>query len=341
MEETLGKRIVSNRKRLGLTQDQLAEQLGVTAQAVSKWENDQSCPDITTLPKLADIFNTTTDALLGIVREDPAINQDHTSSHKQTEHESGVHIKKGNWEFRYDNSRTNHIFLAIWALLVGSLYLINNILFLHNTLWDIVWPSAMVVFGIRGLYPKFSFLSLGVASFGLFCLVNLFLAVPLQLNSGIIISVILLLIGGAVLMDALRRPKKSKFQFEYHGNNENTKTKCDYEVTDTTFDFNGAFGNLYQNIQLSVLEHGEINTSFGDFTVDLSGVDAVSTDCEIEANVSFGNLILRVPSRYRINYASNASFASVEQEGRHDPNPAGVINLEANVSFGQIMVQYI
>ena len=56
MEETLGKRIVANRRRLGITQDRLAEQLGVTAQAVSKWENDQSCPDITMHPiTLAEI----------------------------------------------------------------------------------------------------------------------------------------------------------------------------------------------------------------------------------------------------------------------------------------------
>ena len=39
---TLGKRIVAQRKRLGLTQDALAERLGVTAQAVSKWENEVS-----------------------------------------------------------------------------------------------------------------------------------------------------------------------------------------------------------------------------------------------------------------------------------------------------------
>lgn len=42
MEETLGKRIAFHRKRLALTQDALAEQLGVTAQAVSKWENEVS-----------------------------------------------------------------------------------------------------------------------------------------------------------------------------------------------------------------------------------------------------------------------------------------------------------
>ena len=66
MEDTLGKRIAAHRRRLGLTQDRLAELLGVTAQAVSKWENDQSCPDISLLPKLSQVFGCTTDELLGI-----------------------------------------------------------------------------------------------------------------------------------------------------------------------------------------------------------------------------------------------------------------------------------
>ena len=69
MEETLGKRIVAHRKRLGLTQDRLAELLGVTAQAVSKWENDQYCPDITMLPKLAQTFGVSVDELLGMERK--------------------------------------------------------------------------------------------------------------------------------------------------------------------------------------------------------------------------------------------------------------------------------
>jgi len=66
MEQTIGKRIAANRKRLGLTQDQLAERLDVTAQAVSKWENDQSCPDIMMLPRLAEIFGISTDEILGV-----------------------------------------------------------------------------------------------------------------------------------------------------------------------------------------------------------------------------------------------------------------------------------
>ena len=62
--ETLGSRIARLRKRKEITQDQLAEYMGISAQAVSKWENDITCPDITALPKLADYFNVTVDELL-------------------------------------------------------------------------------------------------------------------------------------------------------------------------------------------------------------------------------------------------------------------------------------
>ena len=75
--------------------------------------------------------------------------------------------------------------------------------------------------------------------------------------------------------------------------------------------------------------------------VDLSDISSVDDDCKIEANISFGNLLLRIPKQFRISNSSNASFATVEFEGNCDPEPAGVIKLEANVSFGQIMVKYI
>lgn len=64
MADTLGSRIAEYRRAKGITQDQLAEYMGVSSQAVSKWENDLSCPDITLLPKLADYFGITIDKLL-------------------------------------------------------------------------------------------------------------------------------------------------------------------------------------------------------------------------------------------------------------------------------------
>ena len=64
MNETIGSRIAKFRKAKGLTQEELANQLGVSSQAVSKWENDASCPDISLLPQLCRVLGVTTDELL-------------------------------------------------------------------------------------------------------------------------------------------------------------------------------------------------------------------------------------------------------------------------------------
>ena len=64
MNETIGNRISKFRKLRGLTQEELANQLGVSSQAVSKWENDASCPDISLLPKLCKVLGISTDELL-------------------------------------------------------------------------------------------------------------------------------------------------------------------------------------------------------------------------------------------------------------------------------------
>lgn len=63
-QETMGARIAKLRKQQNLTQDALAEKLGVSPQAVSKWENDVSCPDIQLLPRLARLLHVTADVLL-------------------------------------------------------------------------------------------------------------------------------------------------------------------------------------------------------------------------------------------------------------------------------------
>ena len=65
MNESIGNIIMRLRKEHGMTQDQLANALGITFQAVSKWENGVSSPDISTLPLLADLFGVSVDQLLG------------------------------------------------------------------------------------------------------------------------------------------------------------------------------------------------------------------------------------------------------------------------------------
>lgn len=61
----LNEQIAFLRKQKGLTQEELANALGVTNQAVSKWESAQCCPDILLLPDLAKIFDVSIDELVG------------------------------------------------------------------------------------------------------------------------------------------------------------------------------------------------------------------------------------------------------------------------------------
>ena len=63
--ETLGRRIARMRLQHGMTQERLANIANVSSQAVSKWENDQSYPDIMLLPLLARTFGVSVDELLG------------------------------------------------------------------------------------------------------------------------------------------------------------------------------------------------------------------------------------------------------------------------------------
>ena len=66
MQMTMGNIIKELRKERGLTQEELAERLGVTYQAISKWENNAGMPDISQVVPLASVFGVSTDVLFGI-----------------------------------------------------------------------------------------------------------------------------------------------------------------------------------------------------------------------------------------------------------------------------------
>ena len=82
--DTIGKRIAYHRREKELTQEELAQKLGLSAQAVSKWENDQTCPDIQLLPTLCGILGITTDELLS-GKPQPAVQMATTQTKKKLE----------------------------------------------------------------------------------------------------------------------------------------------------------------------------------------------------------------------------------------------------------------
>lgn len=335
MEETLGKRIVSNRKRIRLTQDQLAERLGVTAQAVSKWENDQSCPDINMLPKLAQIFGISTDELLGWEAPAP-VHQAEIVTDKEDE---GIHIQKGNWEFKLDNSRLEALAFAFLVLLVGALTFLDRWFHWDVGFWSILWPSALLVYGIKALLHRFRFFSFGCALFGGYFLVNNLNLFHFSLDSSLIFPLIIVLFGLSLLVDALRKPRKPVFRMSHTDSGD--KSASHFQQNGESFDCSQSFGEKTEIVSLPLLSSGTASVSFGELQVDLTQCQQIANDCRIDLRCSFGALRLLVPRSCKVNDHCSASFGSVEYTGHPEDDASTVIHVIGECSFGEITISYI
>ena len=145
---TTGEKIAACRKEKNLTQGQLAETLGVTRQAVSRWESDLAFPETDTLVKMSRMFNVSCDYLLNY-------NENEKENEKPPQEETGKFVfdlKKFYFEYK---SKT----------MIGSLPLVHvNIGFgrVAKGFFSFGLVSAGVV--------SAGILSVGVISFGLICL---------------------------------------------------------------------------------------------------------------------------------------------------------------------------
>jgi len=90
----LGNNISEKRKAKGMTQEELAANLGVSPQAVSKWENNLSCPDISLLPAIAKIFGMSVDELLGAAPATENVGEEKTFAEPETAYEEPVFTGK-------------------------------------------------------------------------------------------------------------------------------------------------------------------------------------------------------------------------------------------------------
>ena len=69
--KTMGEVISARRKEAGMTQNDLAEKMGVTDKAVSKWERNLSCPDLGSIPRLAEVLDVSLEELLNAGQPQP------------------------------------------------------------------------------------------------------------------------------------------------------------------------------------------------------------------------------------------------------------------------------
>ena len=336
MEETLGKRIAANRKRLGITQDRLAEQLGVTPQAVSKWENDQSCPDIAMLPRLAAIFGISVDALLGVAQPLEA----HVHEAEIVNEDTEENDDKNRWEVTWNAGRSGNVALSIWIILTSVGMFAAKYLQLDLSLWDLLWTNGLIVLGLYQSFREFSFLYLGCALFGAYSLADKLELFPSVMSRDLLLPACLLLFGLSLLVDALRKPKKPEFVVKRNGKISSKKvSSCN--IREDSFDCEFIFCDKEQLIDLPLLREGDAEVRFGELTLDLSGCREFAPSCWIDAECSFGELTILVPRHIRANIVRDTAFGAIDVVGECDPDAAGTLNIDAEVQFGQITVQYI
>jgi len=333
MEETLGKRIVQNRKRMGLTQDALAERLGITAQAVSKWENDQSCPDITMLPRLAEIVGITTDALLGV--EPPA-----KEAEVITEDVPGLHIDKkdDHWEFQWDGGRKGYVGTALWVICTALMLLAANYLDQDVGLWTALWTTGLAVFGILGLWSRSGFFRLCCGLTGIYFIADALFPATFALEKQYLLPIILLIFGLSLLLRARKKKKNPVFRVSSHGNNQQTG---EYEVDGDHFSCEVNFGSRSQLVTLPRLKQGSAEVSFGELTLDLRGCGGFAPGCTLDLDCSFGELNVLLPGNLRVESSTSTAFGDYTIVGQPDADAAEVLLVDADANFGHITLRYI
>lgn len=117
-QEKIGKFIADCRKEKGLTQLQLAEKLNITNRAVSKWETGKSCPDVSLMLELCNVFGITVNELLTgerILMED----------YQKKAEENLVELQGKKMNAQKMFKRMELVWLAITILLVPVHFVIN------------------------------------------------------------------------------------------------------------------------------------------------------------------------------------------------------------------------
>ena len=332
MEETLGKRIAGHRKALGLTQDALAEQLGITAQAISKWENGQSCPDISMLPKLAEIFNCTTDALLGIApKELPPV--------YASAPEPPAEIPDG----KLRRMASPGAAFGFWLFLTGAVALIDAVRLPPYDLADvsllhIALCCGLFVFGLFSLFHRFSPLRLGCALAGSAFIYNLITEPSIgDMDWYVPLLAGVALFGLDLFFDTILGRKRSVPK----GHRLPSCMRNDFDCGADSFDCATSFGHDTHPVTLSLLSYGRAEVSFGKLTIDLTGCRAFSEGSQLTLHSSFGELVVLIPRFCRAEVNTQTAFASCDILGTPDPDASAQIYVNGDAFFGHIIIRYI
>lgn len=318
---TLGKRIMQLRKASGMTQEQLAEKLGVSPQAVSKWENDVSCPDISTIPLIASIFGVSTDELLGIKEATirPAAEQDNTKMRSVSRKDIGF---------------------GILLIVLGVAFFVSKTVDMPFSLWAILWPAVLFGLGLAWAIEHRSISCLGIAAVGLaFLLSALGQPLPSWIGWSTALPLALILIGLDIVLHRLfpaifcHREERHPNSHRFDGHRVDK-----YDLQNGFISCETAFGEEHHIEESGEIKGGRFSTAFGQCTIDLS-LCTILPDADITAEVSFGSIELILPRSVRAVPNTTNSFGSTDIHGDAAPDAIS-LPIFGKVSFGSIEISY-
>lgn len=353
MEQTgsLGKRIAQLRKQNGFTQEQLAERVGVSAQAVSKWENDISCPDITTLPLLADIFHVSVDELLGVKPVEPHV--------VIVEKEKKKEEKKGkaafSFEFEADSEKERHGFFIggiITLLLILSVLLLQRMTPLFQgdfSTWNYIWPLLVFGVGLCGLIEwnrPVPIFSIGLVLVGAYEFVWFLLDKPdylfeLDWLIVLIVLAILLLINAFIQKFWVHKKVRScRKKYAKKANGIHVEEISEYKEEGDELFAKMRFTDDTYVYASNRLVSADIDVSFSDCVFDLGNVQEFADDTVLNVRVSFGSVTLILPQNVVLHTKGTASFGARSVHGSPHGETLQPIYLESSVSFGSLDIRY-
>ncbi len=331
-KETMGKRISDLRKGKGMTQEQLAQLLGVTPQAVSKWENDLSCPDISILPQLAEALGVTTDELLG--RTPLRISEGSDKCNGKGHAHVSVRLRL---------NQAEKIIFALLLMGIGLIFLLNafHVIELGEgvTFGSVLWPFLVACMGVMACRSELNPISIGLFLFGVYMLLFNLGIIPAQykLTWAMAWPVALILIGVTILLHFwLPTRKKEGGIFEVE------KSDPVFDCTDESgfIRIDSAFTSQTKCVETGAPFTGaKIDSSFGSLVLDLSQAE-IQNGALIDADVSFGSLTVRLPAFVGANAACKTAFGGYDCPPGN-PDAEIKVSLNGDVSFGKIEVEYV
>ncbi len=320
---TLGKRIMALRKAAGMTQEQVAERLGVSPQAVSKWENDVSCPDVALIPRIAQLFNVSTDQLLGLKASAPKPAEASPSGSEDGRHRP--------------SSPAQGIGFGLLLIVLGIAYLVSRSTSASFNIWGILWPALLLGLGVSSAIKHRSVFFLGVAGMGFYYLLfNLGNKMPFEMSWSIVIPLALILFGIDTVLKKLFPSFWGRDDGGHWGGGK--RAVRSFSCENGFVSCSTVFGENILGAEPCDITGGRIKTAFGHCVLDLSAC-TFAPETHFSIDTSFGCLELILPRNVRVNSGVEAAFGGVETKGYPDSADA-ILDLRGSTAFGATQIRY-